>query len=106
MAEAEAKNVLRIFPGPPEEVPLRGLYLDERFRPPNRRRQPFTYANFIASLDGRISLPDPRTTKRTVPTGIANARDWRLFQELAASADALITTGRYIRDLPSAVSAR
>jgi riboflavin biosynthesis pyrimidine reductase len=106
MAEAEAKNVLRIFPGPPEEVPLRGLYLSEPFGPPDRRGRPFTYANFISSLDGRISLPDARTTNRTVPTGIANARDWRLFQELAASADALITTGRYVRGLSSAVSAR
>jgi riboflavin biosynthesis pyrimidine reductase len=41
-----------------------------------------------------------------VPTSIANVRDWRLFQELAACADALITSGRYVRDLPSAVSAR
>ena len=64
------------------------------------------YANFIASLDGRISLPSARTGKFSVPAAIRNARDWRLFQELAACADALVTSGRYVRDLPHGVSAR
>jgi riboflavin biosynthesis pyrimidine reductase len=106
MQESEARNVLRIFPGPPEQVPLHGLYLSERLRPAGREARAFVYANFIASLDGRISLPDPQTTRRGVPGAIANARDWRLFQELAACADALITTGRYVRDLRDGVSAR
>jgi riboflavin biosynthesis pyrimidine reductase len=106
MQGSEARNVIRLFPGPPEDVPLRGLYLSEPLRPRGRHSHAFVYANFIASLDGRISLPDPGTTKRAVPRAIANARDWRLFQELAACADALITTGRYVRDLPSGVSAR
>jgi riboflavin biosynthesis pyrimidine reductase len=97
--------LLRIFPGPAEPVPLQGLYLSERFRPAGERQEPFVYTNFIASLDGRISLPEPRTTKRTVPAAIANDRDWRLFQELAACADALVVSGRYVRDLPNGVSA-
>jgi riboflavin biosynthesis pyrimidine reductase len=78
--------------------------LSERFAPPAERSQSFVYANFIASLDGRISLPDPRTSKRAVPRAIANSRDWRLFQELAACADALLTSGRYVRDVPDGVS--
>jgi riboflavin biosynthesis pyrimidine reductase len=41
-----------------------------------------------------------------VPPALANNRDWRLFQELAAGADALITSGRYVRNLPRGVSAR
>ena len=57
-------------------------------------------------LDGRISLPSARTGKFSVPAAIRNARDWRLFQELAACADALVTSGRYVRDLPHGVSAR
>jgi riboflavin biosynthesis pyrimidine reductase len=89
-----------------EQVALRGLYSSERFGPPSERSHTFVYANFVASLDGRISLPDPRSNKRTVPPAIANARDWRLFQELAACADALVTSGRYVRDLPHGVSAR
>lgn len=106
MQEAGGKHVVRIFPGSGEHVPLHGLYLSEQLRPTGQGSEPFVYTNFIASLDGRISLPDPRTTKRTVPPAIANARDWRLFQELAACADALVTTGQYVRDLPNGVSAR
>ena len=106
MQEAEGENLLRIFPLPGERVPLQGLYLSEPFGPPAQRSKSFVYTNFIASLDGRISLPDPRTKKPTVPPAIANARDWRLFQELAAGADALVTSGRYVRNLPHGVSAR
>jgi riboflavin biosynthesis pyrimidine reductase len=100
------KPLLRLFPDPARDVPLQGLYLGERFGPPAERSTSFVYTNFIASLDGRVSLPDPRTSKRAVPSAIANARDWRLFQELAAGADALVVSGRYVRDLPRAVSAR
>ena len=96
--------MLRIFPGPAEPVPLQGLYLSERFRPAGQPSEPFVYTNFIASLDGRISLPEPRTTKRAVPPAIANVRDWRLFQELAACADALVVSGPYVRDLPNGAS--
>jgi riboflavin biosynthesis pyrimidine reductase len=106
MQDLDSKNLVRLFPDPAADVPLRGLYLSERFAPPAKRAASFVYANFIASLDGRISLPDPRTSKRSVPDAIANPRDWRLFQELAACADALITSGRHVRDLPNGVSAR
>ena len=33
-----------------------------------------------------------------VPKNTANERDWRLFQELAAQADIIISSGRYLRD--------
>jgi riboflavin biosynthesis pyrimidine reductase len=98
--------LLRIFPGPAEPVPLLGLYLSERFAPPVERTRTFVYANYISSLDGRISLPDPQTLKRGVPRPIANARDWRLFQELTACADAVLVSGRYVRDLDRAVTDR
>jgi riboflavin biosynthesis pyrimidine reductase len=101
-----ASPVVRVFPGPAEPVPLHGLYLSERFGPPADRSRTFVYANYISSLDGRISLPDPQTAKRGVPRAIANARDWRLFQELTASADAVLVSGRYVRDRQHGVSAR
>lgn len=85
---------------------MKGLYLSGPFAPPADRSGSFVYANFISSLDGRISLPDPRSGKFSVPSAIGNPRDWRLFQELAACADALVTSGRYVRDLPRGVSAR
>lgn len=96
--------VLRLFPGPGEPAPLHGLYLDESLRPSGTPVRPCVYASFIASLDGRISLPDPDTKTRKVPRAIANPRDWRLVQELAASADVLVTSGRYIRDLTAGVA--
>jgi riboflavin biosynthesis pyrimidine reductase len=101
----DGKNVLRIFPGPPEYLPLHGLYLREPLRPTVREARPFVYTNFITSLDGRISLPDPQTAKRHAPPAITNGRDWRLFQELAASADAIVMGARYVRDLPRGVTA-
>jgi riboflavin biosynthesis pyrimidine reductase len=106
MHVAEANTLLRIFPTPSGHIPLRGLYLSERFAPPAKPTRSFVYANFITSLDGRISLPDPRTLKRTAPRAITNPRDWRLFQELAACADAILTSGRYVRDAPNGVSAQ
>lgn len=98
------EQVLRLFPGQTGPIPLRGLYLDESLRPAGTPARPFVYASFIASLDGRISLPDPETKVRKVPRAIANPRDWRLVQELAAAADVLVTSGRYIRDLAAGVA--
>jgi riboflavin biosynthesis pyrimidine reductase len=91
--------LLRIFPGPGEPVPLKGLYLSERFGPPAEPSRTFVYANYISSLDGRISLPDPQGARRSAPRAITNPRDWRLFQELSACADAVLVSGSHVRDL-------
>jgi riboflavin biosynthesis pyrimidine reductase len=56
------------------------------------------YGNFVASLDGRIAIPHPTRPGLMVPKNTANDRDWRLFQELAAQADLIISSGRYLRD--------
>ncbi len=90
------KPVLRLFPPPHEELPLKGLYLSHRLQ----GRQ-LVYTNFATSLDCRIALPDPKRGIHRIPTQVTNARDWRLFQELAAQADLLLTSGRYFRDLAS-----
>ena len=77
---------------------MKGLYLTLHL---HRRAQPgevFIYANFIASLDGRISLPDAQG-EQGVPTSLANKRDWRLYQELAAQSDIMLTSARYFRQL-------
>jgi riboflavin biosynthesis pyrimidine reductase len=98
--------VTRLFPSPAGSRPLRGLYLDDALfsRASNEGSRPFVYSSFVASLDGRIALPDPKTQTHVVPKATANPRDWRLFQELAARADVLVTTGRYIRDLAQGVA--
>jgi riboflavin biosynthesis pyrimidine reductase len=84
------------YPDPGATRPLTGLYLDHAL-PDRGRHGPFIYANYIASLDGRISVP-AATGGQGVPESIANARDWRLFQELAGQADLLLSSGRYLRD--------
>lgn len=97
-------ELLQVFPGPARKLPLRGFYLNETLRPAGTPARPFVYASFITSLDGRISLPDPENKTRKAPGATTNPRDWRLFQELAASADVLVTSGRYIRDLAGGVA--
>jgi len=56
------------------------------------------YSNYITSLDGRISLPDAHG-EQSVPATLANRRDWRLYQELAAQSDIMLTSARYFRQL-------
>ena len=51
----------------------------------------FVYANFVQSLDGRIAVND------RLPEGLGSSTDFRLFLELQAQADCLITHGGYLR---------
>ena len=91
--------VLRLYPQPSGEVPLKGLYLDHDLRAAaSREDKAYVYSNYVTSLDGRIAVPHPSKPGLVVPENLANARDWRLFQELAVQADVLITSGRYLRD--------
>jgi len=84
------------------EYPLSGLYLErESIRKVDAEQDSglLIYSNFITSLDGRISLQNAVSGEFSVPGHIANRRDWRLYQELAAQADVLITSARYFRQL-------
>jgi len=90
-------EILELYPAPGKQHRLQGLYLAQIPHPAETDKQPFIYSNFISSLDGRIALPGPGRNSHQVPPAIANSRDWRLFQELAAQADLLITSGRYFR---------
>ena len=92
-------TITRLLPLPAQRRTLIGTYLDHDLRAtaPDGAL-PFVYANFVASLDGRIAVPHPEREGLVVPESIANDRDWRLFQELAAQADLLISSGRYLRD--------
>ncbi len=89
--------VQRLYPAPPQELPITGLYLSLGLNRQAADGDILIYANYIASLDGRISIRDGNGY--SVPEAVANARDWRLYQELAAQADILITSGRYFRQL-------
>ncbi|SEO52136.1 RibD family protein [Aquisalimonas asiatica] len=87
-----------LYPDAGSPVPLQRLYLEAPL-PDQGRFGPWIYGNFVATLDGRIALAHPETGRLGVTESIGDARDWRLFQELAARADVLITSGRYLRDL-------
>lgn len=93
-----SESLLRLYPEPSAAIPLEGAYLDHALHRATQA-EPIVYSNYIASLDGRIALVEPGTHRHQVPGAIANARDWRLFQELAAQAHVLVTTARYFRDL-------
>jgi len=92
------RELLRLYPTADKPRPLAGTYLahDLPGRSPDAG---FLYTNFITTLDGRISEVDTHSRRRQVPRAVANERDWRLFLELAAQADALLTTGRHLRAL-------
>jgi riboflavin biosynthesis pyrimidine reductase len=91
--------IWQLYPLPGKEVRLEGLYLGHDLRQESEQLgHAFIYANFVASLDGRIAIKHPTKPGLTVPKEVANDRDWRLFQELAVQADAVLTTGRYLRD--------
>ena len=93
------KGVQQLFPLPVQERPLERVYLSHELRRQRRAQDgAYVYANFVASLDGRIAIPHPSRPGMKVPEAIANERDWRLFQELAAQADMIISSGRYLRD--------
>jgi riboflavin biosynthesis pyrimidine reductase len=89
----------RIWPAPAEQIALEGAYLSLNLHRQAGAGGILVYANYIASVDGRIALHDPTTGEFSVPAAIANTRDWRLYQELAAQADVMIVSARYMRQL-------
>jgi len=91
--------VLRLFPAPQEELPLEGLYLGLNLHHRAAGGDVLIYSNYIASLDGRIAVRNTASGEFEVPEAIANKRDWRLYQELAAQADVMLTSARYFRQL-------
>jgi len=94
-----SKRVLRLYPEPSGEAPLQGLYLSHGLHTLGRPGAPFVYANFLSSLDGRIAVEDSGGGNSRIPEHISTPSDMRLFFELQAQADCLITHGGYMRAL-------
>ncbi|CAL1241406.1 RibD family protein [Candidatus Methylocalor cossyra] len=92
------ERIFRLYPPPFEAVPLRGLYLGLELHRRGTPERPFVYANFLASLDGRIALEDDSGAPQ-LPKSLTTPDDFRLFLELECQADCLITHGGYLRSL-------
>lgn len=94
----------RLYPAPGARLPLSGLYLGHRLRERGAPDRPFIYGNFIVSLDGRVSERDPVTQRRIFPRALRHPHDWQAYLELAAQADAVVISGRRLRELAGADS--
>ena len=92
-----SSRLLRLYPAPPQEMPLAGAYLARNLPALGSAAAPFVYGDFVASLDGRIALHDPGTGTSHVPQVLRSAGDFRLLLELIAQADCLVTHGGYLR---------
>ena len=93
------KNLLRLYPQSGEKSAIKGLYLAHQIHKLGIAELPFVYANFLSSLDGRIALEDVSQGTTYIPKHLTTASDFRLFMELQAQADCLITHGGYMRAL-------
>lgn len=98
---ARPNRILRLFPGPAEEIAPEGTYLADRLHERGSADRPFVYASFVSSLDGRIALRDPVTGLGHLPAALSSATDFRLLLELQAQADCLVTHSGYMRDIAS-----
>jgi len=92
-------DMLQLYPPPQQECSLKGLYLGLNLCEQAGPDGMLIYSNYIASVDGRISVRNEDSGEFIVPEAIANQRDWRLYQELAAQADVMLTSARYFRQL-------
>jgi len=92
-------SALRLYPAPQGKKRLKGLYLGLNLHRQAPDDDVLIYSNYIASVDGRIAMRNADSGQFSVPATMANKRDWCLYQELAAQADVMITSGRYFRQL-------
>jgi riboflavin biosynthesis pyrimidine reductase len=93
----ESARLLELFPGALRERVIKGTYLEHRVHELGTPATPFVYGNFASSLDGRIALRDEASGTSYLPSELTSRSDFRLFLELQAQADCLITHGGYMR---------
>ncbi len=94
-----AKKLLQLYPTPSENIELKNLYLYKHGWYSSGTSHPKVTANFLSSLDGRIAVSPDTETKAHLPKHLTSDEDFRLFLELHAQADCLITHAGYMRAL-------
>jgi riboflavin biosynthesis pyrimidine reductase len=92
-------QILELYPRSGTTRALNGTYLSHDLQLQGSPEQPFVYANFVSSLDGRIAVVEADTGESYVLEDLTSGHDWRLFQELQAQADCMVTHGGYLRAL-------
>ena len=92
-------QIQQLYPHTGTTRALNGTYLDHELHALGTSEQPFVYANFVSSLDGRIAVVEAHTGESYVLEDLTSGHDWRLFQELQAQADCMVTHGGYLRAL-------
>ncbi len=93
---AGAQHVTQIFPQR-RRAPLEGLYLTQRLAATAEKMgRSLVLTNFITDQNGVIAKGDGEEHSH-VPAEIKNGSDWRLFQELLAQADVMISSSSYFR---------
>ncbi|HET9193805.1 MAG TPA: dihydrofolate reductase family protein [Vicinamibacterales bacterium] len=92
-------QIQELYPHPGTTRALDGTYLAHELNRLGTPAQPFVYANFVSSLDGRIAVVEADTGESYVLEDLTSGHDWRLFQELQAQADCMVTHGGYLRAL-------
>ena len=89
------KEVLEIAPEK-RVVPLENLYLSQSLHNVSvNLGRSIVYTNYICDLDEVIAVKDQDGFFR-VPKALRNHDDWRLFQELEAQAEVIITSKEYL----------
>ncbi len=94
-----AKKLLQLFPQSAESLELKNLYLYRHSWFKTNTKQPIVAANFLSSLDGRIAISPDGKSNAELPKSLTSQEDFRLFLELHAQADCLITHAGYMRSL-------
>lgn len=92
-------EIIQLYPTLQNHLELEGLYLKEQLHHCGKQDSAFIYANFVSSLDGRIAIKKAGYEASFMPEGLSNRNDFRLFLELQAQADCLVTHGGYLRVL-------
>ena len=93
------EKITRLFPPTGEAQSVQGLYLRPGRIAGEEGAMPLVYANFLSSLDGRIALAGSAEQHYQLPQRLKSDLDFRLFLELYAHADCIITHGGYMRSL-------
>lgn len=92
----DSEKVTQVSPEK-KQMPLEGLYLGQRLAELSAKiRRTLVIADFLTDRNGVIAKADEQHNFQ-VPLELRNTSDWRLFQELMAQADVIISGAAYLK---------